>query len=199
MLTILFLIIGYLVGSLSSAIIVCKTMGLPDPRTEGSGNAGATNVYRIGGKLPAILVLVGDILKGLIVVIIARAIGIQGFWLALVALAVVIGHMYPVFFKFQGGKGIATTFGCLLVLSFWATIILLLVWIAIVALTRYVSLASIVVAILAPIFMLFVNVSYFIPVAVITAFIIWRHMDNITRLKQGTENKIDFKEYQNRS
>lgn len=192
MLGIIFVIIGYFIGSLSSAILVCKAMGLPDPRSQGSGNAGATNVLRIGGKLPAALVLLGDLLKGLIVVLIAKAVGVQGFMLALVALATVVGHMFPAYFKFQGGKGIATAFGCLLVLSFWLALISLILWIVVVALTRYVSLASLVAAVFATVAILFVHTTYFLPMAIMTILIIWRHMENIERLKAGTENKLDL-------
>lgn len=195
MVGIIFVIIGYFVGSLSSAILVCKAMGLPDPRSQGSGNAGATNVLRIGGKLPAGLVLLGDLLKGLIVVLLAKAVGVSGFMLALVALATVVGHMYPAYFKFQGGKGIATAFGCLLVLSFWLAILSLIIWVVIVALTRYISLASLVAAIFATVVILFIHTTYFLPMAVMTILIIWRHMENIDRLKSGTESKIDFQEF----
>jgi acyl phosphate:glycerol-3-phosphate acyltransferase len=190
---ILFLIIGYLVGSLSSGILVCKAMKLPDPRVAGSGNPGATNVLRIGGKLPALLVLIGDALKGFIVVLVAKLIGINGFLLALVALATVVGHMYPAFFHFKGGKGVATAFGCVLVLSFWVALIGLIAWVIVVLISRYVSLASLVATILSAILILFVHTSYFLPVAVITVLIIWKHMENIERLKAGTENKIELK------
>lgn len=189
---ILFLIIGYLVGSVSSGILVCKIMKLPDPRTEGSGNPGATNLLRIAGKLPALLVLIGDALKGFIVVLVAKLVGINGFMLALVALATVLGHMYPVFFQFKGGKGVATAFGSVLVLSFWVGLIGLLAWVIVVLVSRYVSLASLVAAVLSAVLILFVHTSYFLPIAVITALIVWKHMENIERLKAGTENKIEL-------
>src|SRR5688500_6440347 len=102
LLGIFFIVIGYALGSLSSAILVCKAMGLPDPRQDGSGNPGATNVLRIAGKTPAILVLVGDILKGLIPVLLAKMLGVEGFMLAAVALAAVVGHIFPFFFAFKG-------------------------------------------------------------------------------------------------
>jgi len=193
MLGILFIIIGYLVGSLSSAILVCKAMKLPDPRTEGSGNPGATNVLRIGGKLPAALVLVGDILKGFLPVLIAALVGVYGIMLGLVALAAVIGHMYPAYFKFQGGKGVATAFGGILALSPIVAIIAAIVWAVIVFVTRYVSLASLIAVVLAAVLILFVYTIYFLPVAIIAGLIIYRHMDNIARLKAGTESKIELK------
>ncbi len=193
MIGIIFIIIGYLLGSLNSAIIVCKLMGLPDPRTEGSGNPGATNVLRIAGKFPAAFVLVGDVLKGFIPVLLAKALHVPPFMLALVALAATLGHVFPVFYHFKGGKGVATGFGGVIVLSVWVAIIAAIAWILVVLITRYVSLASMVAAVIAALFMLFVHTSYFLPVAAISVLIIWRHWENINRLKAGTENKIDLK------
>lgn len=192
MLAIIFIIIGYLVGSINSAILVCKAMKLPDPRTTGSGNAGSTNVLRIGGKLPATLVLICDILKGFLPVLIAGLFGVNGIWLATVALAAVIGHMYPLYFKFRGGKGVATAFGGVLALSVAVAFFCLVIWVLIVAMSRYVSLASLVSALMAAIFLIFVHLHYFLPIAIIAALIVWRHMDNIARLRAGTENKIEF-------
>lgn len=192
MASLIFIIIGYLVGSLNSAILVSKAMKLPDPRTQGSGNAGATNVLRISGKLPAILVLVGDALKGFLPVIIARLFDVSGIWLAVVALAAVIGHIFPLYFKFKGGKGVATAFGGVLALSPVVAIISLIAWGITLFISRYVSLSSLVGSVLAAILLLFVHVSYFLPVAVITALIIWKHMENIERLKAGTEHKFEF-------
>ncbi len=193
LLGILFLIIGYLVGSLSSGVLVCKAMKLPDPREAGSGNPGATNVLRLYGKLPAILVLVCDALKGFIVVLLAKIFGVYGFMLGLVALSTVAGHMFPVFFQFRGGKGVATAFGAVLVLSFWVAIIAVVAWFVVVLVTRYVSLASLVASIFAAILILFIHTSYFLPMAIIAALIIWKHMENIERLRTGTENKVELK------
>ncbi|HVV68334.1 MAG TPA: glycerol-3-phosphate 1-O-acyltransferase PlsY [Gammaproteobacteria bacterium] len=192
MVGIIFIIIAYLVGSLSSAILVCKAMSLPDPRTEGSGNAGATNVLRIAGKLPAILTLVGDLLKGFLPVLIAYLLGAWGFMLALVALAAVVGHIFPLFFKFQGGKGVATLFGGMLVLSFPIALISLIVWIVVVAISRYISLASLVAVVLGTLLVLFFHTVYFLPILIAAILIIWRHMENIQRLKAGTENKFNW-------
>lgn len=188
---ILFVIIAYFVGSLSTAILVCKAMNLPDPRTTGSGNAGATNVLRVGGKLPAILTLVGDILKGFIPVLIAMWVGVAGFLLALVALAAVVGHIFPAYFNFKGGKGVATAFGGLLVLSLGVAIVAAIVWALVVFLSRYISLASIVATVLSAILIIFAHTNYFLPVFVMAILIIWRHSDNIKRLKAGTENKFE--------
>jgi glycerol-3-phosphate acyltransferase PlsY len=195
MMSIIYIIIAYLIGSIPSAVLVCKAMNLPDPRQGGSGNPGATNVLRTAGKLPAILVLVADMLKGFIPVFLAGMFGITGFMLAVILVVAVIGHMFPVFAKFQGGKGIATTFGGALFLSPSIAVITLIVWAILVAATRYVSLASLVSTVLVTILLLFVNVAYFLPMAVLTGLIAWRHIDNIERLKAGTENKIDLNEY----
>lgn len=189
---ILFIAIAYVVGSLNSAILISKAMNLPDPRQQGSGNPGATNVLRISGKQAALLVLAADVLKGLLPVLLAKIVGVADFMLACVALAAVIGHMYPLFFKFEGGKGVATAFGALLALSFWLTLLLFLIWLVIVYITRYVSLASLVCMILAAILLLFVHTTYFLPVAVMAGFIIWRHKENVDRLRSGTENKIEW-------
>lgn len=194
MLWIIFLIIAYLLGSLSSAIIICKLLNYPDPRTEGSLNPGATNVLRIAGKGIAALVLTGDVLKGLIAVSLALLFGIKGAQLGFIALAAVLGHMYPLFFQFKGGKGVATALGSLLGLSFLLTLLILAVWSAVVLTTRYVSLGAISSAIAAPFLTLLIGQSYyFLPIAIISLLIIWRHYDNIMRLKAGTEGKTYFK------
>jgi glycerol-3-phosphate acyltransferase PlsY len=193
MASIIFIIIGYLIGSLNCAILVCKAMKLPDPRSQGSGNPGATNVLRTSGKTPAIIVLVGDILKGFLPVFIAKLVGVSGMWLALVALAAVLGHIFPLYFKFRGGRGVAPAFGGILALSAWVGIICLIVWGIVLFTSRYVSLASMITAVLAVVLVLFIHVHYFLPVAVIAILIIWRHMENIDRLKAGTEHKFEFK------
>jgi len=190
---IILVVIAYLIGSLSSAIIVCKALNLPDPRTQGSMNPGATNVLRIAGKGPALITLVGDMLKGFIPVLIGHLIGINGISLGLIAGAAFLGHLYPIFFKFQGGKGVATALGTFLALSPIAGIGIILSWIVVAFVFRYSSLAALIAAIMAPIFMLlFTGVQYLIPTLVITAMLIWRHWDNIQRLRAGTEGKINF-------
>lgn len=186
-------LVAYLIGSLSSAIIVCKFLNLPDPRTTGSMNPGTTNVLRIGGKTPAMITLAGDMLKGFIPVFIAHLVGVTGFFLGLIALAAVIGHLFPIFFKFQGGKGVATSLGTFLALSPIAGIAIIITWILVAVIFRYSSLAAIVASLLAPIFMLIIaDKSYFFPVLMITALLIWRHLENIKRLQAGTEGKISF-------
>ena len=186
-------VIAYLIGSLSSAIIVCKFLNLPDPRAQGSMNPGTTNVLRIGGKVPALITLSGDILKGFLPVLIGHLIGISGFFLGLIAIAAFLGHLFPIFFNFQGGKGVATALGTFLALSPVVGIAVVATWILMAAIFRYSSLAAITAAILAPIFMLvFADMGYFLPTLAITAMLVWRHLANIQRLRAGTESKISF-------
>lgn len=188
----IFTVIAYLLGSVNTAIITCKLMNCPDPRTEGSKNPGATNVLRVAGRNAAILVLVADILKGFIAVLLAKIFGVTGVGLALVALGATLGHVFPIFYGFDGGKGVATALGSILGLNFFVGVIAGLVWIITAAITRLASLASLVAIILANVFILFVNPGYFIPVLGITALVTWRHMENIARIRAGTENQIDF-------
>src|SRR3990167_5067564 len=138
--TVISIIIAYLFGSISSAILVCKIMGLPDPRTEGSRNPGATNVLRIGGKKAAAITLLGDMLKGVIPVLAAKWYGLDSLGLALVTFAAFIGHLFPVFFRLEGGKGVATLLGCLLALSLPAGLCWIATWLLMAAILRYSSL-----------------------------------------------------------
>lgn len=188
------IIVAYLIGSISCAIITAKLLKLPDPRTQGSGSAGATNMLRVGGKQAAITVLIGDALKGLIAVLIGRLFHLHGVELGFVALVVVIGHVFPLYFKFKGGKGVATAIGAILGLSFWVAIFLIATWIIVALIFRYASVAGIVSAIAAPIYMLIGHHGdYFFPLLLIAILIIWKHWENIQRLRQGTEGKLDFK------
>jgi glycerol-3-phosphate acyltransferase PlsY len=190
---ILCLIIAYLLGSISSAVIVSRLLGLPDPRTQGSGNPGATNVLRLAGRYPAVLVFIGDLLKGLLPVLLARLFGLDGAMLAVVPLAALLGHIYPVFFQFKGGKGVATAFGTLLGLSFPVAISVGITWLLVAFFSRYSSLAALIAALLMPIYMLlFADFSYFIPSVVMCALLLWRHQENIQRLKAGTESKLSW-------
>lgn len=187
------IIIAYLLGSLSSAILVSKILKTPDPRTEGSGNAGATNVLRIAGKKEAAIVMAGDILKGLIAVWIGHLFHMHAFWLGLVALAAVAGHIFPLYFGFKGGKGVATAIGAVLGLSFISGIVMAAAWGVVAFITRYSSLASLIAIALAPILLLiFAKAAFFIPAVLIAALIAWKHKDNIDRLKNKTESKIEF-------
>lgn len=187
------IILAYLIGSLSFAIIVAKLMRFPDPRTTGSGNAGATNMLRVSGKQAAFYVLLGDTLKGLIAILIARFLDIHGVSLAFVALVVVIGHVFPLYFKFKGGKGIATMLGAFLGLSFWVGLFLIAIWLIVVYLFHYSSVATLASAIPAPMCMMVdAHADYFFPVLLITIFIVWNHRENIQRLRKGAEKKIQF-------
>ena len=184
-------VIAYLLGSLSSAIIASKLLRLPDPRIQGSGNAGATNILRSGKKKLAVYVLSGDVLKGFVAVLIARALQVHHVGLAFVALFVVIGHVFPIFFNFHGGKGVATSAGALFVLSPWTSLFLIVVWCLTAFYWRYASLASIVTSIAALLFLLIGGQTHYLfPVSLIAVLIVYKHRDNIARLQKGTESKI---------
>ncbi|MCX7125352.1 MAG: glycerol-3-phosphate 1-O-acyltransferase PlsY [Gammaproteobacteria bacterium] len=187
------LAIAYLLGSVSCSILICKVLKKPDPRTAGSGNAGATNVLRLLGKKEAACVLVGDVLKGLIAVAIGQLLHVYGFMLGLVGLAAVVGHVFPLYFGFKGGKGVATAIGATLGLSLISGVLMAAAWVAVALVTRYSSLASLIAVILAPIFLIiFSHGAYFIPSVLIAALIIWKHKENIARLQSKTESKIAF-------
>lgn len=194
-LVLFFIVFAYLLGSISTAIIVCQLLNLPDPRSTGSKNPGATNVMRVGGKYAAATVLIGDFIKGYLPVLLAKFIGISGFGLGLVALAAVIGHIYPLFYNFEGGKGVATFYGALFAISASLGLFAAFIWIIIVLFTRYISFASLVSIIVAVLFCGFFTSKYglLIPLAVAAALIVMRHKENITRLREGTESKINLK------
>lgn len=184
-------LVAYLLGSLSSAIIVSKFMQLPDPRVSGSGNPGATNVLRVGGKRAGAITLLGDVLKGLIPVMIARALGFSEAVIALTALAAFAGHLFPVYFGFKGGKGVATGLGVLLGLNPILAGIVLGIWLLILALFRYSSLAALTAVVLGLLFAWDkIPPDYYIVYVVITLMILWRHRSNIVRLLNGTETKV---------
>lgn len=190
------IIAAYLVGSLSFAVIVSRLMGLSDPRSYGSGNPGATNVLRSGNKWAALLTLVLDALKGYAPVMVALAWrdrwGLGDMTLALVGLAAFLGHLWPVFFKFQGGKGVATAAGALLALNPLLGVATLLTWIIVAAFFRYSSLASLLAAVFAPFYELLIWGGGEIMVALVPMclLLIWRHEGNIRKLLSGTESKI---------
>lgn len=190
---IVFFILAYLLGSLNSAILVSKLMGLADPRQQGSGNPGATNVLRSGNKVAAAIVLIGDVLKGAIPVLLASMLSVHGFLLGMIGFAAVAGHVFPLFFRFEGGKGVATTMGVIFSLSLGLGLVTLLILVLIVAFTRYVSLGSICAVIAAPLLALFSNhAAYFVPLMLITALVLLRHRENMVRLRDGIENKFTF-------
>lgn len=187
-------IVAYFIGSLSSAIIVSRLCDLPDPRAQGSKNPGATNVLRLAGKKYAAIVLAGDMLKGLLPMLLAHLLGAGPATLGFTCLAAVLGHMYPVFFDFKGGKGVATAMGAFLGFHFIMGVVIIATWLFIANFSRYSSLASIIAITFAPFYSLFVvgNLSAFLPLICITIFVLYQHRENISRLINGTESKIDF-------
>ncbi len=188
-LTILLPIFGYLLGSISAAIVVARLLRLPDPRQAGSGNPGATNVLRLGGKRAAALTLAGDLVKGVVPVALARFLGLEGWALAAVALATFLGHLYPIYFGFRGGKGVATALGILLALQPLLGGAVLLVWVLIFLLTRLSSLAALGAALAAPILglVLLQQRGEQALLLVLALLVLWRHRGNIARLRSGAE------------
>lgn len=184
--------VAYLIGSLSSAIIVCKLMGLPDPRGEGSGNPGATNVLRFGGKKAAAITLIGDMIKGLIPVLIAKYMGISVVGIVFVGFAAFIGHLYPIFFQFKGGKGVATMLGVLFGFSWWVGLATMGTWLFMAKIVKISSLSALVATALAPAYVWywFNNVTAISITALMTIILFWRHRSNIQDLLSGKEDKI---------
>lgn len=187
-------IVAYLVGSLSTAIIISRLFNLPDPRANGSKNPGATNMLRLAGKKYAAIVLIGDMLKGLLPLLLAHLLDSSPALLGFTCLAAVFGHMYPVFFDFKGGKGVATALGAFLGFHFVMGAVVIATWLLIANFSRYASLASIIAITFAPFYSLFVvgNLSAFLPLIFITIFVLYQHRDNISRLINGDEPKIKF-------
>ena len=187
------MIVAYLIGSISSAILVCKFLGLPDPRTTGSKNPGATNVLRMSNAVTAATVLFLDILKGTIPVWGAYFLNIEPLHLGMIGVAACLGHMYPIFFGFKGGKAVATALGTLLPIGFTLGGLLIVTWIAVVKLSKYSSLAAIVTVSVAPFYVYLLKPLYVYPTLMLSALIIFRHRENIKRLLKGTESKITHK------
>lgn len=189
------ILISYLIGSISSAIIVCRLMKLPDPRSQGSRNPGATNVLRIGGKKAAIITLFGDVLKGFLPVFIAVLLDFNNMTIAGIALAAFLGHLYPVFFKFEGGKGVATAIGTLIALSWPVSLCWFLTWSIMAALFRYSSLASMTASIAAPFYIAYFtgDTSFILVYSIMAVLLVIRHRSNIQKLIQGKENKFGEK------
>jgi glycerol-3-phosphate acyltransferase PlsY len=192
-------IAAYLIGSLSFAVIISRVMGLSDPRSYGSGNPGATNVLRSGNKAAAILTLVFDALKGFVPVLLVDQFGapygMGAGTVAMVGLAAFLGHLWPVFFRFKGGKGVATAAGVLFAFNPWLGLATLATWVIIAAFFRYSSLASIVSAVFAPFYLLLIWGGGPVAVAsvVMSLLLIWRHSANIQKLFAGTESKLGQK------
>ncbi|RGE43639.1 glycerol-3-phosphate 1-O-acyltransferase PlsY [Comamonas testosteroni] len=195
---------AYLIGSLSFAVIVSRVMGLNDPRTYGSGNPGATNVLRSGSKAAAAVTLLLDAVKGWVPVVLVKWFGPQfglgDNTLALVALAAFLGHLYPVFFSFKGGKGVATALGVLLGISGWLGLATALTWLIIAVFFRYSSLAALVAAVFAPVYYVLCSglvwdaeTPVTVAIVVMSMLLIWRHRENIQRLMAGKESKLGQK------
>ncbi|CAM2917833.1 transmembrane protein [Legionella steigerwaltii] len=188
-------VLAYLMGSICSAVIVSKTFSLPDPRIEGSQNPGTTNVLRLSGKKYAALVMVTDILKGTIPVLIAKILDASPATVGFTALAAVIGHMYPVFFDFKGGKGVATAIGALLGFHFLVGVLVAATWLLVAKFSRYSSLASITAIGLSPFYSLLLiqRLDIFPPIFIMALLVLYKHKDNIVRLIDKKEPKIKLK------
>jgi glycerol-3-phosphate acyltransferase PlsY len=189
------IVVAYLLGSLSAAIIVCRTIGAPDPRTVGSGNPGATNVLRVAGKKAAAATLLGDTLKGLLPVLLGRALGLPIDALAAVGLAAFLGHLYPVFFQFQGGKGVATLIGALLGIAWPLAAFFVVIWFVVARLSKVSSLAAITAAVLTPMYAWLRGYPALTVLAILAmvVLLVWRHRSNIRKLIDGTESRIGGK------
>ncbi|WP_027802773.1 glycerol-3-phosphate 1-O-acyltransferase PlsY [Paraburkholderia dilworthii] len=192
-------VVAYLIGSVSFAVIVSAAMGLDDPRSYGSGNPGATNVLRSGSKKAAILTLIGDAFKGWLpvwfVVHFGANYGLDDTSVAIACVAVFLGHLYPVFFRFKGGKGVATAAGVLLAINPVLGVATLLTWLIVAFFTRYSSLAALAAAVFAPIFDGFLFGPHIIALAIVvmSSLLVWRHRGNIGKLMRGEESRIGDK------
>lgn len=198
MLNIIFLVMAYLMGSVSFAVLMSKAFGLADPRTYGSGNPGATNVLRSGKKAAAVLTLLGDGAKGWLAVVLAQHFvpheGSHLTLVAFVALAVFLGHLFPVFLHFKGGKGVATALGVFLAFNVLLGLAVLATWIFVALVFRYSSLAALIAAVSAPVYgLVMLSNEYLLASGVMSLMLIWRHKDNIRSLLAGTESKIGSK------
>lgn len=197
-------ILAYLIGSLSFAVMVSRLMGLDDPRSYGSGNPGATNVLRSGRKTAAVLTLLGDALKGWVAVWLALLLQVRFGWsdtvIACVVVAVFLGHLYPIFFRFKGGKGVATALGVLLAIQPLLGGLVLLAWLVVVGLSRMSSLGALVASVLAPVIYVLGDGRWWteskpltVAIAVMTVLLLYRHRSNIRNLMSGTESKVGSK------
>lgn len=184
------LLAAYLLGSISAAIIVCRLMGLPDPRSDGSRNPGTTNVMRLGGKKAAIITLAGDMLKGVVPVLIARAYGLDMLLTSAIGFAAFMGHLYPIFFRFEGGKGVATALGVLLALHWPLGLTVVALWIASFAITRISSLGAIVGFIATPILCHYLLPEAMLGVVGMSLLLLARHKSNIKNLIEGKERSF---------
>ena len=191
-------VLAYLLGSISCSVLICRLAGLPDPRQTGSKNPGATNVLRIGGRHVAALALLGDVLKGCIPVLLARLMTDDALVLSLVGLCAFLGHLYPIFFNFQGGKGVATAAGVYLALAWPVALALIGAWVVTAMIFRYSSVASLTACVSAPVLThsYLQDMNYTLSGLIIAGLISWRHLPNLKRLQHGTETKIKLKRSQ---
>ena len=188
-----FLIASYLLGSISSAIIICKIVGFPDPRTKGSKNPGATNVLRIGGKKIAAFVLLFDGLKGALPVILAHYLGFSLFELTIILLCAFLGHVFPIFYGFKGGKGVATYLGGLIGLNFFVGLTFSIIWLIVAKVIKISSVAALTATLLSPIYFYFItthNLKATLVIFLINLFIYFTHRENIKRIMSGDEGDI---------
>ena len=185
------LIIAYLMGSFSSAIIISKLMGLGDPRDSGSHNPGATNMVRIAGKRAGALTFIGDILKGVIPVLIAQYFDLSILWASGVVVAAFLGHCLPIFFSFKGGKGVATVFGAVSTMNWQIGLVILAVWVIFFIFFHISSLSGIASAITLPFASYYFAPESYLPMSIMALLMIWRHQENIKGLLSGNEERID--------
>lgn len=196
MTAVLYTIVAYLIGSIPFAIVVSRVMGLPDPRTYGSGNPGTTNVLRSGSKVAALLTLVGDAAKGWFAVWLAMRLDASEMEVALVALAVFLGHIFPVWLRFHGGKGVATAAGVLFAIDWRVGLSVLIVWLTVVVVSRYSSLGALCAAAFAPVAAYYVLQGagpVTVAVTTMSVLLVWRHAANIGKLCRGEESRIGEK------
>ena len=196
MMTLAFVVCAYLLGSVSFAVLMSKAFGLADPRTYGSGNPGATNVLRSGKKAAAALTLLGDAAKGTVAVLLAQYYAPENYTLiAAVALAVFMGHLFPIFLRFKGGKGVATALGVLLALNIWLGLACLATWLLVALVFRLSSLAALLAAAATPVYAYLFGLprEYLLVASVLSLLLIWRHKGNIQNLLAGKESKIGGK------
>ncbi|WP_373819225.1 glycerol-3-phosphate 1-O-acyltransferase PlsY [Glaesserella sp.] len=193
------LILGaYLLGSISSAVIFCRLAGLPDPREHGSHNPGATNVLRLGGKSAALGVLMADVLKGLLPVSIGFYLELTPSEIGFIALAACLGHIFPIFFQFKGGKGVATAFGAIAPIGYAVSGLAIGTWVFVFLISGYSSLSAVITALIVPLYVWWFKPEFTFPVALVCCLLIYRHHDNIQRLWRGQEDKIWDKLKKNR-
>ena len=185
-----YMLCAYLLGSISSAILICRVAGLPDPRQNGSNNPGATNVLRIGGRWSALAVLIIDILKGMTPVWVGYYLGLTQFELGMVALGACLGHIFPIFFQFKGGKGVATAFGAIAPISWAVAGSTLGTWVFVFLISGYSSLSAVISALLVPFYVWWFKPEFTFPVALVCCLLIYRHHDNVQRLWRSQEDKV---------